>query len=93
MASNLPTTSPNAVITMTELENAINWWRAQHPAPRDSMTLCKEAAALAELYAQWIWEGRHSQTVDHIEPAVLSLLDAAKAASPAPLVDSMAKAA
>ncbi len=41
-------------ISITELEAAINYWRAQHPSSRDTMTLCPEAACLAELYARMI---------------------------------------
>ena len=41
-------------ISITELENAINYWRSQHPSSRDTMTLCPEAACLAELYARMI---------------------------------------
>lgn len=41
-------------VSITELESAINYWRSQHPSSRDTMTLCPEAACLAELYARMI---------------------------------------
>jgi hypothetical protein len=46
-------------VTIVELERAINYWRAQHPSSRDTMTLCPQAACLAELYAQMIINRAH----------------------------------
>jgi hypothetical protein len=45
---------PDIQVSITELESAINFWRAQHPSSRDTMTLCPEASCLAELYARMI---------------------------------------
>ncbi|MDD2544772.1 MAG: DUF3717 domain-containing protein [Burkholderiaceae bacterium] len=37
-------------IHITDLESAINYWRARHPSP-DGITLAPEVRALAEVYA------------------------------------------
>lgn len=49
-------------VHITELELAINYWRQLHPAPRDSMTLCRQAALLAEYYAVMIIQGEQSMS-------------------------------
>ncbi|HEX4855457.1 MAG TPA: DUF3717 domain-containing protein [Limnobacter sp.] len=41
-------------VSIIELEQAINYWRSQHPSSRDTMILCPQAAILAELYAHMI---------------------------------------
>ncbi|WP_349546015.1 MULTISPECIES: DUF3717 domain-containing protein [Paraburkholderia] len=43
--------------TLTDLENAINYWRAQHPGD-DGASLCAEARALAEPYTLMFMEHR-----------------------------------
>ena len=51
---------------LTELESAINYWRNRSPSQGDELTLCAEAAALAEPYALMIYETRNeiaSQTL------------------------------
>jgi len=39
-----------AAIHITDLESAINWWRARRPSP-DGISACAEVRALAEVYA------------------------------------------
>ncbi|MBU0783280.1 MAG: DUF3717 domain-containing protein [Gammaproteobacteria bacterium] len=46
--------SKNQTISIVEIERAINYWRQQYPSSRDTMTLCPQAASLAELYARMI---------------------------------------
>ncbi len=41
-------------ISIIELERAIKYWRSKYPSSRDTMTLCPQAACLAELYARMI---------------------------------------
>ncbi|RZS85204.1 uncharacterized protein DUF3717 [Pigmentiphaga kullae] len=41
-------------ITLTELEDAINFWRTRKPSTSEACVLCKEAAALAGPYAAMI---------------------------------------
>ena len=42
------------LISIIELERAINYWRSKYPSSRDTMTLCPQASCLAELYARMI---------------------------------------
>ncbi|MCQ8896079.1 DUF3717 domain-containing protein [Limnobacter humi] len=95
MASQSTNDRRTSVITITELENAINWWRSKNPAPRDSMTLCKEAAVLAEVYAQWIWESRHCHAFEAMTPEQQTLMEEAQRATgtPSDSGSTLAKAA
>ena len=47
-------------ITITELEQAINYWRNQSPASGDELTLCRQASALSRPYALLIVQRRFS---------------------------------
>jgi len=40
-----------AVISINELEAAINYWRGRSPSSGDELSLCKEASALSRPYA------------------------------------------
>lgn len=48
------------IITLTELETAINFWRQRSPSVGEELRLCQEASALATPYACLII-GRKSQ--------------------------------
>jgi len=39
------------IVTLNELEQAINYWRQRLPSAGDELRLCAPAAALAEPYA------------------------------------------
>jgi predicted Fe-S protein YdhL (DUF1289 family) len=41
-------------IHITDIEAAINWWRARAPSP-DGITACAEVRALAEVYALMVY--------------------------------------
>jgi predicted Fe-S protein YdhL (DUF1289 family) len=43
-----------AGIHITDIERAINWWRARSPSP-DGITACAEVRALAEVYALMVY--------------------------------------
>jgi uncharacterized protein len=43
-----------AVLHITDIETAINYWRARSPSP-DGITLCAELRALAEVYALMVF--------------------------------------
>lgn len=43
-----------AGIHITDVENAINWWREQRPSD-DAITACSEVRALAEVYALMVY--------------------------------------
>jgi predicted Fe-S protein YdhL (DUF1289 family) len=53
-------TPPSVVsgIHITDIESAINWWRAQFPSP-DGITACPEVLALAEVYALMVYYREH----------------------------------
>ena len=46
-----------AAIHITDLEDAINWWRARTPSA-DGLTLSPPLRALAEVYARMAWARR-----------------------------------
>ena len=50
--------SPMAGIHITDIESAINWWRARHPSP-DGITACPQVLALAEVYALMVYYREH----------------------------------
>jgi predicted Fe-S protein YdhL (DUF1289 family) len=43
-----------AALHITDIEAAINWWRARSPSP-DGITACAEVRALAEVYALMVY--------------------------------------
>lgn len=43
-----------ASIHITDIERAINWWRARSPSP-DGITACGEVRALAEVYGLMVY--------------------------------------
>jgi predicted Fe-S protein YdhL (DUF1289 family) len=43
-----------AALHITDIEAAINWWRARSPSP-DGVTACAEVRALAEVYALMVY--------------------------------------
>ncbi|CAJ0865240.1 hypothetical protein R20233_01211 [Ralstonia sp. LMG 32965] len=47
----------DALLTITDLEAAINFWRARSPAEGEELRLCAEASALAKPYALMIVQG------------------------------------
>lgn len=54
MPANKVQNDTNHAVSIVEIERAINYWRQQYPSSRDTMTLCPQAASLAELYARMI---------------------------------------
>lgn len=50
-----------AALHITDIESAINWWRARRPSP-DGITACPEVRALAEVYALMVY--RHEPECD-----------------------------
>lgn len=46
-----------AMLTINDLETAINFWRGRSPAVGEELRLCPEAAALAKPYALMIVQG------------------------------------
>jgi predicted Fe-S protein YdhL (DUF1289 family) len=54
MTDVLPTPPAPAGIHITDVEAAINWWRAKSPSP-DGITLAPELRALGEIYALMVF--------------------------------------
>ncbi len=57
----LPPFAPMAGIHITDIEAAINWWRARSPS-LDGISACTEVRALAEVYGGMVW--RHELQLD-----------------------------
>jgi predicted Fe-S protein YdhL (DUF1289 family) len=56
-----------AGIHITDIESAINWWRARSPSP-DGISACAEVRALAEVYALMVYY-REPQADEDTMPA------------------------
>lgn len=65
-------------ITLTDLEQAINYWRGLRPSTGEERALSPEVNTLATLYAMMIFHGSKSLPLDTLDPAARQLLDAWK---------------
>ncbi|RFU47575.1 DUF3717 domain-containing protein [Paraburkholderia sp. DHOC27] len=54
-------------ITIHELEDAINFWRARSPSSGDELVLCKEASALSKPYALLIVQRQTSLSPEALD--------------------------
>ena len=63
-------------ISLTELEEAINYWRIQRPATGEECALSPEVNALADVYAVMIIEHSHSVDLNTVGKEPLQLIDA-----------------
>jgi hypothetical protein len=68
----------NSEITLTELEDAINYWRMQRPSVGDECALSPEVNALATIYALMIFNRFKSLPVEQIDTVSLQLLQASR---------------
>ncbi|WP_083458157.1 DUF3717 domain-containing protein [Herbaspirillum hiltneri] len=66
----------DTTISLTELEEAINYWRIQRPATGEECALSPEVNALADVYAVMIIEHLHSIAVDLIGKESRQLFEA-----------------
>jgi predicted Fe-S protein YdhL (DUF1289 family) len=57
-----------AGIHITDIEAAINWWRARQPSP-DGISACAEVRALAEVYALMVYYREDECAEDGMPPA------------------------
>ncbi len=57
-----------AGIHITDIENAINWWRNRKPS-LDGLSACEEVQALAEVYALMVYYREHDCDEDSMPPA------------------------
>jgi hypothetical protein len=63
-------------ITVTELEDAINYWRNARPSLGEERALSPEVNALATTYALMIFHGARTMPLDALDHASRQLLDA-----------------
>lgn len=63
-------------ITLTELEKAINYWRALRPSSGEERALSLEVNILATVYAMMIFNHVKSVSIDSLAPAAQQLLEA-----------------
>ncbi len=72
-----------SLITLPELESAINFWRQRSPSVGEELRLCPEASALATPYALMILQRRASLEVTEMsERAQLAIAAWRQAKSP-----------
>ncbi|NUU03830.1 DUF3717 domain-containing protein [Herbaspirillum robiniae] len=64
------------MLTLTELEEAINYWRQQRPATGEECALSPEVNALAGVYAMMIYERRHELAAEQLDVQARQLLEA-----------------
>ena len=57
-----------AGIHITDIESAINWWRARSPSP-DGLQACPEVQALAEVYALLVYHRATEAEPSQLAPA------------------------
>lgn len=62
-------------ITLPELEQAINYWRALRPSTGEECALSPEVNALADVYAMMIYNRNHSVPFAQLGPAAQQLVD------------------
>ena len=60
--------------SLTELEEAINYWRVLRPSTGDAYALSAEVNVLANVYAMLIISGEKNIPHDAIDPAACDLL-------------------
>jgi hypothetical protein len=65
-----------ADITLSELEQAINYWRGLRPSRGEERALAPEVNQLAEVYALMIYERLHSVPRARVDGGALALIDA-----------------
>lgn len=63
-------------LTLAELEEAINYWRARSPAQGDALVLAPQVKALAEVYALMIVHHMPRVQVPLLSPAARDALAA-----------------
>jgi hypothetical protein len=61
-------------ISLTDLEEAINYWRRQRPATGEECALSPEVNALAEVYARMIFEGLGALPLDILDSGPRQLI-------------------
>lgn len=62
-------------ISLIELEQAINYWRARKPSTGEECTLSPEVNVLASVYALMIFHHTHSLVLATLDPAQRQLIE------------------
>ncbi|MBB5393855.1 DUF3717 domain-containing protein [Herbaspirillum chlorophenolicum] len=63
------------MLSLTDLEQAINYWRQQRPATGEECALSPEVNALADLYAMMIYDHRHEVALDEMGTQARQLVE------------------
>lgn len=63
-------------LTLTELEQAINYWRARRPSVGEERALSPEVNTLATVYALMIFNRAKSLPLDDLQQAPRQLIEA-----------------
>jgi len=66
-------------ISLTELEQVINYWRAQKPSTGEECALSAEVNALVTVYALMIYHHARSIALAFLDPAARKLIEAFRA--------------
>jgi hypothetical protein len=62
-------------LTLAELEQAINYWRALRPSTGEERALSAEVNSLANIYALMIFQQIKSSPSNSLDTGVLTLID------------------
>ncbi|NEX63803.1 DUF3717 domain-containing protein [Noviherbaspirillum galbum] len=62
-------------ITLADLEQAINYWRAARPSQGEERALSPEVNTLATVYAMMIYHQSKALPIEALEPAARQLID------------------
>ena len=62
-------------ISLSELEQAINYWRSMRPSAGEEHALSPEVNALATVYALMIYERTKSVPADRLDSAARALIE------------------
>jgi hypothetical protein len=62
-------------ISVTEIEEAINYWRTLRPSLGEERALSPEVNALAGIYAMMIFERTKAVPLDRVDPTSRQLLE------------------
>lgn len=65
-----------SLITITEIEAAINFWRQRSPSVGEELRLCQEASSLATPYARMIIERRNQLEISQLSDQAQAALRA-----------------
>ncbi len=63
-------------LTLSELEQAINYWRRMRPSQGEERALSAEVNALADVYALMIFHRAATFPLDDLAPAARELIEA-----------------